>query len=49
MMRAAQKRGHQVFVSEQEELFFLKSSVAARAEGKGVTGAGVVVSEWGSA
>jgi glutathione synthase len=31
MMRAAQKRGHQVFVSLQEELFFLKSSVAARA------------------
>ncbi|HEY2337317.1 MAG TPA: glutathione synthase, partial [Burkholderiales bacterium] len=31
MMRAAQKRGHQVSVSQQEELFFLKSSVAARA------------------
>jgi len=31
MMRAAQKRGHQVFVSLQEELFFLKSSVASRA------------------
>jgi glutathione synthase len=30
-MRAAQKRGHQVSVSQQEELFFLKSSVAARA------------------
>jgi glutathione synthase len=31
MMRAAQKRGHSVFVSEQKDLFFLKDRVAARA------------------
>jgi len=31
MMRAAQKRGHAVFVCEQKDLFFLKSRVAARA------------------
>jgi glutathione synthase len=31
MMRAAQKRGHSVFVSEQEDLFFLKDRVAAHA------------------
>ena len=31
MMRAAQKRGHSVFVSEQKDLFFLKGRVAAHA------------------
>jgi glutathione synthase len=31
MMRAAQKRGHAVFVCEQHDLFFLKDKVAARA------------------
>ena len=31
MMRAAQKRGHSVFVSEQKDLFFLKDRVAAHA------------------
>ena len=31
MMRAAQKRGHAIYVSEQKDLFFLKDRVAAHA------------------